>query len=154
IWSLPGPFAPSKPDNSWSAFQISISSGVLAVSVGIGALPSRYALGWAAPRERRRGSRRPALELHARIVALTPPARNTPEGGPQAGHKATRSIRVSLGLTASWPGAKQMIEGVSVFALVVVAFVLVTALMGVRQVPQGYNYTVERFGKYYKTLTP
>jgi regulator of protease activity HflC (stomatin/prohibitin superfamily) len=26
--------------------------------------------------------------------------------------------------------------------------------MGVRQVPQGYNYTVERFGKYYKTLTP
>ena len=47
-----------------------------------------------------------------------------------------------------------MIEGLSVFALVVVAFVVVTALMGVRQVPQGYNYTVERFGKYYKTLTP
>jgi regulator of protease activity HflC (stomatin/prohibitin superfamily) len=47
-----------------------------------------------------------------------------------------------------------MIEGVSVFVLVVVAFVVVTALMGVRQVPQGYNYTVERFGKYYKTLTP
>ncbi len=47
-----------------------------------------------------------------------------------------------------------MIEGVSVFALVIVAFVVVTALMGVRQVPQGYNYTVERFGKYHKTLTP
>ena len=47
-----------------------------------------------------------------------------------------------------------MIEGFSVFALVIVAFVVVTALMGVRQVPQGYNYTVERFGKYYKTLTP
>ena len=47
-----------------------------------------------------------------------------------------------------------MIEGISVFALVVVAFVVITALMGVRQVPQGYNYTVERFGKYYKTLTP
>jgi regulator of protease activity HflC (stomatin/prohibitin superfamily) len=26
--------------------------------------------------------------------------------------------------------------------------------MGVRQVPQGYNYTVERFGRYNKTLTP
>jgi regulator of protease activity HflC (stomatin/prohibitin superfamily) len=26
--------------------------------------------------------------------------------------------------------------------------------MGVRQVPQGYGYTVERFGKYYKTLRP
>ncbi len=47
-----------------------------------------------------------------------------------------------------------MIEGASVFALVIVAFVVVTALMGVRQVPQGYNYTVERFGRYHKTLTP
>jgi regulator of protease activity HflC (stomatin/prohibitin superfamily) len=47
-----------------------------------------------------------------------------------------------------------MLEGVSVFALVVVAFAVVTALMGVRQVPQGFNYTVERFGKYRKTLTP
>ena len=47
-----------------------------------------------------------------------------------------------------------MIEGASVFALVIVAFVVITALMGVRQVPQGYNYTVERFGRYFKTLTP
>jgi regulator of protease activity HflC (stomatin/prohibitin superfamily) len=47
-----------------------------------------------------------------------------------------------------------MIEGVSVFAIVVVAFVVITVLMGVRQVPQGFNYTVERFGRYYKTLTP
>jgi len=51
-------------------------------------------------------------------------------------------------------GDKSMIEGVSVFALVIVAFAVVTALMGIRQVPQGYNYTVERFGKYHKTLTP
>src|SRR5215475_13941645 len=47
-----------------------------------------------------------------------------------------------------------MIDGVSVFALVVVAFIVITVLMGVRQVPQGFNYTVERFGRYYKTLTP
>ena len=47
-----------------------------------------------------------------------------------------------------------MIEGVSVFAVIVVAFIVITVLMGVRQVPQGYNYTVERFGKYHKTLTP
>jgi regulator of protease activity HflC (stomatin/prohibitin superfamily) len=46
------------------------------------------------------------------------------------------------------------IAGVSVFAIVIVAFVLITVMMGVRQVPQGYNYTVERFGKYNKTLTP
>ncbi len=47
-----------------------------------------------------------------------------------------------------------MIEGASVFALVIVAFIVITALMGVRQVPQGYNYTVERFGRYHKTLSP
>src|ERR1700689_1870796 len=47
-----------------------------------------------------------------------------------------------------------MIAGFSLFALVVAAFVLLTILMGVGQVPQGWNYTVERFGKYYKTLTP
>jgi regulator of protease activity HflC (stomatin/prohibitin superfamily) len=47
-----------------------------------------------------------------------------------------------------------VIEGVSVFAIVVVAFIVITVLMGVRQVPRGYNYTVERFGKYNKTLTP
>jgi regulator of protease activity HflC (stomatin/prohibitin superfamily) len=47
-----------------------------------------------------------------------------------------------------------MIEGISVFAIVVVTFIVITVLMGVRQVPQGFNYTVERFGKYYKTLTP
>ena len=47
-----------------------------------------------------------------------------------------------------------ILEGATIFALVVAAFVVITALMGVRQVPQGYNYTVERFGRYYKTLTP
>jgi regulator of protease activity HflC (stomatin/prohibitin superfamily) len=40
----------------------------------------------------------------------------------------------------------------AVVALVVLALVLV--LMGVRQVPQGYAYTVERFGKYRQTLYP
>ncbi len=47
-----------------------------------------------------------------------------------------------------------MIAGFSVVALVVAAFVLLTIMMGVRQVPQGWSYTVERFGKYHKTLTP
>ena len=47
-----------------------------------------------------------------------------------------------------------MIAGFSIVAIVIALFVLVTVLMGVRQVPQGYNYTVERFGRYNKTLTP
>jgi regulator of protease activity HflC (stomatin/prohibitin superfamily) len=44
--------------------------------------------------------------------------------------------------------------GFGIFAAAFVVFVLMTLLMGVRQVPQGFVYTVERFGKYYKTLTP
>jgi regulator of protease activity HflC (stomatin/prohibitin superfamily) len=44
--------------------------------------------------------------------------------------------------------------GFGLFATAFVVFVVITLIMGVRQVPQGYVYTVERFGKYYKTLTP
>jgi regulator of protease activity HflC (stomatin/prohibitin superfamily) len=47
-----------------------------------------------------------------------------------------------------------MLESATIFALIVAAFVVITALMGVRQVPQGYNYTVERFGRYHRTLSP
>ncbi|MDB5569954.1 MAG: hypothetical protein JWN93_1137 [Hyphomicrobiales bacterium] len=46
------------------------------------------------------------------------------------------------------------VSGFGVFAIALVVFVLITVAMGVRQVPQGYGYTVERFGKYYKTLSP
>ena len=44
--------------------------------------------------------------------------------------------------------------GFSIFAGVIVLFVIVTLMMGIRQVPQGFAYTVERFGKYHSTLTP
>ncbi|MDH7798784.1 MULTISPECIES: SPFH domain-containing protein [unclassified Beijerinckia] len=47
-----------------------------------------------------------------------------------------------------------MFSGLGLFAIAFVLFVVITLLMGVRQVPQGYAYTVERFGKYYKTLYP
>lgn len=45
-------------------------------------------------------------------------------------------------------------QGFSLFAIAVVFFVIMTLMMGIRQVPQGFAYTVERFGKYFKTLTP
>ncbi|RUU82337.1 paraslipin, partial [Mesorhizobium sp. M7A.T.Ca.TU.009.01.1.2] len=32
--------------------------------------------------------------------------------------------------------------------------VLVLLIKGIRTIPQGYNYTVERFGRYTKTLSP
>ena len=41
-----------------------------------------------------------------------------------------------------------------IFTWVLLAFVVVTILKGVRSVPQGYEYTVERFGRYIRTLTP
>ncbi len=44
--------------------------------------------------------------------------------------------------------------GPDVFVLVIVAVFVLIIFAGVKTVPQGYNYTVERFGKYTRTLTP
>lgn len=46
------------------------------------------------------------------------------------------------------------VSAFGIFAAVLVVFVIVTILMGVRQVPQGFSLTIERFGRYHKTLTP
>ncbi|MBT8151202.1 MAG: SPFH/Band 7/PHB domain protein [Gammaproteobacteria bacterium] len=45
-------------------------------------------------------------------------------------------------------------SGFEVTALVVVGFAAVVIWSGAKMVPQGYNWTVERFGKYTRTLTP
>jgi regulator of protease activity HflC (stomatin/prohibitin superfamily) len=45
-------------------------------------------------------------------------------------------------------------EGVSVFVFVVLFFAIVLAVKTVQFVPQGFEYTVERFGKYTKSLRP
>ncbi|HVF33724.1 MAG TPA: SPFH domain-containing protein [Candidatus Saccharimonadia bacterium] len=42
----------------------------------------------------------------------------------------------------------------AIFIWILIAFVIITIVKGVRVVPQGYEYTVERFGKYVFTLTP
>ena len=47
-----------------------------------------------------------------------------------------------------------MLTGFGTVAVAIVFLVVLTLMMGVRQVPQGFNYTVERFGKYSTTLTP
>jgi len=47
-----------------------------------------------------------------------------------------------------------MLGGFDIFVIVLVLVVVVTIAMGVRTVPQGYGYTVERFGRYSRTLTP
>lgn len=45
-------------------------------------------------------------------------------------------------------------SGIGVFALVILILVVVSIIMGVKQVPQGYQWTVERFGRYRMTLKP
>lgn len=47
-----------------------------------------------------------------------------------------------------------MLQGFSIFALAVLAIVVFYVMRSIRMVPQGYAYTVERFGKYTKTLSP
>jgi len=47
-----------------------------------------------------------------------------------------------------------MFSGFDVTLLVLAILVLATLFAGVKTVPQGYNYTVERFGRYTRTLSP
>ena len=44
--------------------------------------------------------------------------------------------------------------GMGWFGLAILVFIIITIAKGVRMVPQGYPYTVERFGRYVYTLTP
>ncbi len=45
-------------------------------------------------------------------------------------------------------------SGFGVFVLALLVFAVVLVFMSVKSVPQGMEYTVERFGKYINTLTP
>jgi regulator of protease activity HflC (stomatin/prohibitin superfamily) len=47
-----------------------------------------------------------------------------------------------------------MFEGFGIFVLVFMAVILFYLVRAIRMVPQGYNYTVERFGRYTHTLKP
>lgn len=44
--------------------------------------------------------------------------------------------------------------GFDIFLIVLLALVILVIYSGIQTVPQGYNYTIERFGRYRKTLTP
>jgi regulator of protease activity HflC (stomatin/prohibitin superfamily) len=45
-------------------------------------------------------------------------------------------------------------SGFTIFVLVLVVLIILTLFAGVKQVRQGFNYTVERFGRYTATLRP
>lgn len=47
-----------------------------------------------------------------------------------------------------------VLSGFSVFVIVIVVLAVALVVMGIKSVPQGYEFTVERFGKYTLTLSP
>ncbi len=47
-----------------------------------------------------------------------------------------------------------MVSGFMLAVLVLLGLALVTVFMGVKVVPQGREFTVQRFGRYTRTLTP
>jgi regulator of protease activity HflC (stomatin/prohibitin superfamily) len=47
-----------------------------------------------------------------------------------------------------------VLSGADVAIIIFVGLVITTIALGVRTIPQGYNFTVERFGKYTRTLGP
>jgi regulator of protease activity HflC (stomatin/prohibitin superfamily) len=51
-------------------------------------------------------------------------------------------------------GTSMLLGGFDIFALIFVALVILTVFAGVKTVTQGYNWTVERFGRYTRTLHP
>jgi regulator of protease activity HflC (stomatin/prohibitin superfamily) len=51
-------------------------------------------------------------------------------------------------------GAGAMIGGFTLVVLVILGLALVTVFLGVKVVAQGQEYTVERFGRYTRTLSP
>jgi hypothetical protein len=44
--------------------------------------------------------------------------------------------------------------GFDIFAIALVLLVIFTLFAGIKTVPQGYDWTIERFGKYTRTLAP
>ena len=48
----------------------------------------------------------------------------------------------------------QLLSGFSIFAIALLVLAVVLIVMGVKAVPQGWEYTVERFGRYVRTLRP
>lgn len=44
--------------------------------------------------------------------------------------------------------------GFDIMLLILTVLVLATLFAGIKTVPQGFNYTVERFGRYTRTLNP
>jgi len=47
-----------------------------------------------------------------------------------------------------------LLDGMSITLIVIGVLLVLVLLAAVKTVPQGYNYTVERFGRYIRTMKP
>src|SRR5437762_13783247 len=52
------------------------------------------------------------------------------------------------------PALEEFMTGFDIFAIAFLLLVIVTLFAGVKTVPQGFDWTIERFGKYTRTLAP
>src|SRR5215813_1972586 len=62
-------------------------------------------------------------------------------------------------MTGKWCGRLSsrvggFMSGFEIFVIALALLVIVTLFAGVKTVPQGYDWTIERFGKYTRTLSP
>jgi regulator of protease activity HflC (stomatin/prohibitin superfamily) len=51
-------------------------------------------------------------------------------------------------------GGTPMIFGFDIVVVAIVVLAILVFFAGVKTIPQGYNYTVERFGRYTRTSAP
>jgi regulator of protease activity HflC (stomatin/prohibitin superfamily) len=58
------------------------------------------------------------------------------------------------GTMPAFEGERHMFGGSDIFVVIVVFLAILTVFLGVKTVPQGYNWTVERFGRYTRMLSP
>src|SRR5436190_362645 len=56
--------------------------------------------------------------------------------------------------SAPLPALEDFMTGFDIFAIAFVLLVIVTLFAGIKTVPQGWDWTIERFGKYTRTLSP
>jgi regulator of protease activity HflC (stomatin/prohibitin superfamily) len=68
---------------------------------------------------------------------------------PQARARIARCRQAGGGLSV-----ESLLFGSTAFVIIVVVLGVIVVLQAVRVVPQGYNFTVERFGRYTRTLSP
>src|SRR4029079_7834969 len=63
-------------------------------------------------------------------------------------------LKLSFQAAIARRGKEILMTGFDVFAIALVLLVIFTLFAGVKTVPQGYDWTIERFGKYTRTLAP